>query len=58
MVINLSINKYVDFTIDIIHSDKKNTDFYAICIKVKDVKQVIAWLTKSQYEELVASIYS
>lgn len=47
-----NISKYVDFYIDKRHSNKKDSDFYPIILKIKDTEIFIGFLNQAQYELL------
>lgn len=51
----------LQFVPEILHSNKKNEDFYCVKLAVVDDKHilqkspVIMWITKEQYEKLISS---
>lgn len=47
------INKLVNFVIVEVHSTKKNKDYYAIAIKVKNDIHIIKFLTKTQVDAIM-----
>lgn len=47
------INKLVNFVIVEVHSTKKNKDYYAIAIKVKNDIHIIKFLTKNQVDAIM-----
>lgn len=52
----VNVDKLVHFAIEKIHSNKKNTDYYAVCISLGDVSQVICWLTEAQFEQIKSKL--
>lgn len=47
------INKLVNFVLVEVHSNKKNQDYYAIAIKVKNDIHIIKFLTKNQADVII-----
>lgn len=47
------INKLVNFVVVEVHSTKKNKDYYAIAIKVKNDIHIIKFLTKAQADDII-----
>lgn len=52
----MNIDKLVHFEAGILHSEKKNTDYYVIYLIVSDVKLVVKFLTQAQYEQIKAKL--
>lgn len=52
----MEISKYVDFILKTAHSNKKNTDYYCICIKVDDKEFPIAFMNKDSYDLLISKL--
>lgn len=49
----MKINNLISFEIGTIHSIKKDKDYYAIFAVLGDIKQVICFLTKTQYDSIM-----
>lgn len=49
---NISLD--TEFYVDMRHSDKKNIDYYCVIMKVKDIEIIVAFLSASQYENIVS----
>lgn len=47
------INKLVNFVVVEVHSTKKNKDYYAIAIKIKNYIHIIKFLTKNQVDVII-----
>lgn len=52
----MDVSKLVSFTLEKIHSNKKNADYYGIAINVQGVKQIICWLTENDFETLKSKL--
>lgn len=47
------VNKFVNFVIVQVHSNKKNKDFYALAIKIKNDYHIIKFLTDNQANAII-----
>lgn len=52
----MNISKYIDFTLEKKHSNKKNCDYYCICININGKQFPIAFLNEDAYTLIIQSL--
>lgn len=48
----MNISKYCEFLLEKKHSDKKNTDYYCVTLRIKDFDFPIIFLNEKKYNEI------